>query len=523
MVYTSVVPELVIPETNLAEFVLAEVGARPDATALLDAVTGEKVTYRELDDLSARAATGLVRAGIRVGDPVAVISGNRPSYAIAVYAILRAGAVVCPINPILTPGEIRKLLVLSGATAVIHGCDEALINEAAAGTPVQSVFTFGADSAGTSFSVLYDHPPSRPHIPTSGDDVAVLPFSSGTTGVSKGVMLSHRNLIANLQQLRHACPLSTTDVVCAALPLFHIYGFTVILNSAILTGATVITMPHFDLDGYLRVVAEHGVTLGHLAPPIVLALATAPEVDDYDLSTMTKALSGAAPLDAALARRVAERTGIAVRQGYGMTEAGPGTNTVPLDEFDTVPIDSIGPLLPHTEARVVDPTTSADVEPGTPGELWIRGPQVMLGYLDLPEATAATLVDGWLRTGDIVVYRDGHFFVVDRLKELIKYKGYQVAPAELEGVLLSHPAVIDAAVIGLPDAAAGELPVAYVVLADPASAAIDARSVMEWVSARVAPYKKIRKVEFIDRIPKSASGKILRRELKQSAVARSGA
>lgn len=518
MIFEPTVATIDIPDVNLSEFVLAQSHSYPDRVALVDSDSGEQLTYGQLDDFSARAATGLARAGIGPGDAVALISHNQPLYAVAVHAILRAGGVVCPVNPIATADEIRKQIVSARATVVIHAGGQEKIAAAITDTPVTRTFDLNESSGAGSFASLFDNPRAQTYAPGSGDELAALPFSSGTTGLSKGVMLSHRNLIANLVQLQTFWPLDESDTVCAALPMFHIYGFTVILNTALLAGARIVTMARFDLDRYLQIVQDHHITLGHFAPPMVLALATAPQIDDYDLSSMTQALSGAAPLDGDLARRVAQRTGIEIRQGYGMTEASPGTHSVPFDMFDDVPADALGPLLPATQARIVNPATGQDSSAGEPGELWIRGPQVMLGYLDLPEATDSTLVDGWLRTGDIVAERDGHLYVVDRLKELIKYKGYQVAPAELEGVLLGHPAILDAAVIGVPDPVAGELPVAYVVRTPDVPEGSDAAAIMAWVAERVSPYKKIRDVVFIDQIPKSASGKILRRVLKTQAT-----
>jgi acyl-CoA synthetase (AMP-forming)/AMP-acid ligase II len=244
---------------------------------------------------------------------------------------------------------------------------------------------------------------------------------------------------------------------------------------------------------------------------MVLALATAPAVDDHDLSSLRRGICGAAPLNVEVTERAEKRLGCLIRQGYGMTEASPGTHQVADADFAATPAGSVGRLVAGTEARIVDPASGEDVPDGEPGELWVRGPQVMAGYLDDPGATAATLVDGWLRTGDLArVDPDGVFWIVDRLKELIKYKGYQVAPAELEALLLTHPDVTDAAVIGVPHAEGGEAPKAFVVTARPTGA----DALMAWVAERVAPYKKVRAVEFVDAIPKSPSGKILRRQLR---------
>ncbi|WP_433755742.1 AMP-binding protein [Nocardia sp. CA-135398] len=516
MIYKSEIPQIDVPLVNLADFVLADAGTRTDRVAITDAASGAEITYGQLDDLSARAAAGLTAAGVRPGDVVGLISHNQPLFAVAVYAVLRAGAIVSPVNPLFTDDEIRSQLRSARATAVIHAVDGDRISRVVRDTAVQATFSLVGEQSGTAFAALFEYEPAKSYQPSSPDELAVLPFSSGTTGTSKGVMLSHGNLVANLVQIQHGWPLASDDVVCAFLPLFHIYGFSVIMNLSIRSGAKVITMPRFELDWYLRIVQEKRVTVGHFAPPVVLALANAPQVAQYDLSSMTRALSAAAPLDKALADRAFERTGIVIRQGYGMTEAAPGTHNVAFRDYDSTPADAVGRLVPGTEARLVDPASGIDVAPGETGELWVRGPQVMQGYLNMPEETSATLVNGWLRTGDILHVRDGEFYVVDRLKELIKYKGYQVPPAELEAVLLQHPAVVDAAVIGLPDPEAGELPVGYVVVDGPDIP--DVASIMAFVAERVAPYKKLRDVVVVDRIPKSASGKILRRVLRDEAL-----
>jgi acyl-CoA synthetase (AMP-forming)/AMP-acid ligase II len=286
---------------------------------------------------------------------------------------------------------------------------------------------------------------------------------------------------------------------------------TVIMNLGLRHGATIVTMPRFDLDQFLELLERHRVTRAFVVPPIALALAKHPAVENRDLSAVRTIMSGAAPLGAELAEQLASRLGCFVMQGYGLTETSPVTHTIPPDPERNKP-GSIGPPLASTECRLVDAETGEDVAEGDRGELWVRGPQVMRGYLNNAEATAATIdPDGWLHTGDVAtVDADGYFRIVDRLKELIKCKGYQVAPAELEALLLTHPGVSDVAVIGVPDDEAGELPKAYVV---PADADLDPDELMSWIAERVAPQKRIRLVELADGIPKSPSGKILRRVL----------
>ena len=289
-------------------------------------------------------------------------------------------------------------------------------------------------------------------------------------------------------------------MLIGVLPFFHIYGMQVIMNQGLRAGATIVTMPRFDLEQFLSLISEHGVTRAYVVPPIVLALAKHPAIDDADLSSIETIMSGAAPLGAELSEKVAERIGCTVIQGYGMTETSPVTHVIRPDGENRA--GSIGPPLADTECRLVDPESGEDVAAGERGELWIRGPQVMAGYHENDEATASTIDgDGWLHTGDIAVVDDAGFFeIVDRLKELIKYKGFQVAPAELEALVINHPTVADVAVIGVADEECGELPKAYIV---PAGDDFDADELCGWVAEQVSPQKKIRLVETIDEIPKS--------------------
>jgi acyl-CoA synthetase (AMP-forming)/AMP-acid ligase II len=323
-------------------------------------------------------------------------------------------------------------------------------------------------------------------------------------------MLTHRNLVATLVQWNAVLPTGPEDRLIAVLPFFHTYGLGLLMGWTLWCGATLVSMPRFDLEEFLRVLQEQRITRALLVPPILLALAKHPRVASYDLSALELIGSGAAPLDAGLERACAERIGCPVVQGYGLTETTTAVSTTagaPLGPRR----GSVGVLLPDTEARIVDLTSGQDLGTGAPGELWVRGPQVMRGYLNAELATAEVLdPDGWLRTGDLCrMDSDGYLFVVDRVKELIKYKGYQVAPAELEAVLLAHPQVADVAVVRSPDEEAGEIPKAFVVANGP----VDAAALMAWVAERVAPYKRIRRVEFVNEIPKGPYGKSLRRVL----------
>jgi acyl-CoA synthetase (AMP-forming)/AMP-acid ligase II len=327
-------------------------------------------------------------------------------------------------------------------------------------------------------------------------------------------MLTHRNLVANLVQ----CGPILSDVgphtrILAVLPFFHIYGMQVLMNNGLYIGGVVVTLPKFELPEFLRVIAEHKTDRVYIAPPVAVALAKHPIVDQYDLSPMKMLFSGAAPLDEDLADAVKKRIGCKVAQGYGMTEMSPVSHAIP-DGRDDISIGTVGVIIPNLECRLVDPATGSDVGVGERGELWCKGPNIMKGYLNNPDATAATIDDdGWLHTGDVaVIDADGIVSIVDRVKELIKYKGYQVPPAELEAVLLTHDEIADAAVIGVRDSDGEEVPTAFVVRQPDSSLGEDA--VMAYVAEHVAPHKKVRVVEFIEAIPKSASGKILRKDLR---------
>jgi acyl-CoA synthetase (AMP-forming)/AMP-acid ligase II len=514
-------PDVEIPDLDLTSFVLEHADERADKPALIDGPSGRTYTYGALRKGIRALAAGLAERGFGKGDVFAVYSPNLPEYAIALHGVASAGGKCTTMNPLYTANEVAHQLEDSGARYLITvGPMLEAAREAADKAGIEELFVFGDDDGATPFSELLGDPDSAPDVQIDPDaDLAVLPYSSGTTGLPKGVMLSHRNLVANMSQNQVAFPIRDSDTLIGVLPFFHIYGMVVIMNQGLRAGATIVTMPRFDLDQFLGLIQEHEATRAYVVPPIALALAKHPAVDNYELGTIDAIMSGAAPLGGELAEAVAERLGCIVIQGYGLTETSPVTHCIRPDG-DNKP-GSIGPALPNTECRLVDPETGKDAEPGERGELWIRGPQVMKGYLNNDEATRHTVDDeGWLHTGDIgVVDEDAFFEIVDRLKELIKYKGFQVAPAELEALLINHPEVQDVAVIGVPDEECGELPKAYVVAAGDS---VDEDALMEWCAEKVSPQKKIRLVEQIEAIPKSPSGKILRRELKDREAAAAG-
>jgi acyl-CoA synthetase (AMP-forming)/AMP-acid ligase II len=508
-----------LAEVPLHDFVLEGAPGRGDRAALIDGPTGRVLTYAELADSVRRAAAGLVARGLARGDMLALCAPNSPEFAVAYYAALAAGALVTTVNPLAPAGDITRQLTHSGARWLITtgALAQGSAGQAAAAAGIRETFALGAASAAgpaVPFTSLTgtDHTDRLPAV--DPDDNAVLLYSSGTTGLPKGVLLSHRNLVASLCQTRPVHQVGPDDVLLTVLPLYHLYALQVTLSLGLAAGAAVVTMPRFDLEGCCALVQDHGVTRMEVVPPIVLALARHPAVTGYDLSSLRLITSAAAPLGTALAGECARRLGCRMKQMYGMTELGGATHGVP--DTGGGPASSIGPPLPGVQARVVDCASGVDVELGEPGEMLIRTPAAMRGYLGNPEATAATIdADGWLHTGDVVIAdREGWFTIVDRVKELIKYKGSQVSPAALEAILLTHPAVADAAVIGRPDEESGEIPTAVVVLRQPAADTGPAgRELMAYVAARVAPHEKIRSVEFVTEIPTSPSGKILRRLL----------
>jgi acyl-CoA synthetase (AMP-forming)/AMP-acid ligase II len=500
----------------VTEFLLEHASRFGDKPALVDGPTGRAISYRQLTDGVGRVAAGLAARGFGRGDVLALSSPNLPEYALALYGAMAAGGAVTGANPLLTAGELAGQLADAGASVLVTVPPFLeTAQEAADRAGVAEVVVFGEAAGATPFASLLAPgagPTHRPDVRIDpASDLAALPYSSGTTGLPKGVELTNANLVAQARQTQAVMGIREDDVVVGVAPFFHAIGQNIILPCSLRAGATVVTMPRFDLPGFLRLVQDYRATFTIVVPPVVLALAGHPMVDDYDLSSLRWLGCGAAPLGADIEQRCADRLGCPVTQGFGMTEASAALAIVPPDAPRP---GSAGRLLPGTEARIVDPLGGGDLGPGRTGELWMRGPQVMRGYRNRPEATAATLAPGgWLRTGDLCyVDADGYLFVVDRLKELIKYKGAQVAPAELEALLCAHPAVADAAVVPRPDPEAGEVPVAHVATRSEVSAA----ELQAWVADRVAPYKRLRGVRFVDQVPRSPTGKLLRRVLVEA-------
>jgi acyl-CoA synthetase (AMP-forming)/AMP-acid ligase II len=501
-----------VPNIDLASFTLRHARELGDKPAVIDAATGGSLSYAELERSVRRFAAGLAARGFAKGDTCCLCLPNVPEFVIAFHGVLAVGGRCTTANPLYTARELGHQLADTDARLLVTVPSSLEAAREAATSTGCEVFVVGDVDGAAPFSALLGDAGAAPDVTIDPDaDVAAILYSGGTTGLPKGVLLSHRNLVATLALGEQAMALSADDVSLAALPFFHVFGLHVILNFALQAGATVVAMARFELRQFLRSIERYRVTRAYVVPAIAHALADEPAVERSDLSSLRHVLSGAAPLGSESTKATERLLGCPLTEGFGMTEMSAITHLVPPFGSERKP-GSIGPPIPGVECRLVDPETGRDVGPAERGELWMRSPKVMRGYLNNPEATAAMVdADGWLRSGDIaVVDEDGWFSVVGRIKEIIKYKGFQVFPAELELILIGHADVADCAVIGVPDEVAGEVPKAFVV---PAGHRPDPDSVIRYVAEQVAPHKRIRAIEFIDAIPKSQSGRILRRIL----------
>ncbi|KAH9519672.1 putative 4-coumarate--CoA ligase 5 [Bulinus truncatus] len=515
-------PDIDLP-TNVPfhQFMFDRCDQYKSLVAVEDYITGHQYTFGELKEKSIRVASGLHRSGYRKGDVVAVYSTNQINYTVLMLACAATGVCFSAVNPTYTPGELSHHLLHSGSKAVFTTPNVASNVSKALQlkqTQVKGLFVFGEAEGFRPFQTLLDDDGRMfPYVDINPvTDVFVLPYSSGTTGLPKGVMLTHFNCMANCKQIFSSIPTSPMDRALGLLPMFHIYGMIVVQLSVLLGGASLVYLPKFEPSTFLQCLQNKQISLAHLVPPLALFLSRNPEVLQYSLKSLKRIICGAAPLGPEVTAELLKRLDhdITFNQAFGMTELSP---VATVDTSST--LGSVGYLVANTLGKIVDTETNRTLGVGEVGEICVKGPQVMKGYFNNQQATDQMIEpDGWLHTGDVgFVSRDGLLFMQDRLKELIKYKGYQVAPAELEALLLGNPDVQDVAVLGVPDEESGELPRAFVVK-KPGSR-VTPESLMKYIEGRVASTKRLRGgVQFIDEIPKNPSGKILRRVIRDKYV-----
>jgi len=502
------------PTATLPSYIRNLARGRADQLAIVESPTRRHLTYGELDQHIGRIAAGLTSRGFRPGDTLLIVAPNVLEWPVMMLGALAAGGVVSGANPASSAADLARQMLDAGARLVftVDSLRDKVREAASAVDDAMLVVLAEHEGRDIGYQSLLAAADPEPTTAEDPDALAALPYSSGTTGLPKGVRLSHRTILSNLLQISVHLQdpgEERSPFVLAYLPMFHILGFTVQTLLPLVEGRTLLTLPRFEPDSFLKALQDFRLTHVGLVPPLLHFLMHDRRVANYDLSSLKRLTCGAAPLGKGSQEEAARRLGCIVAQGFGMTEA---SGVVSINRPGRERAGSSGELLPGTQARVVDPTTLADVPRGSPGEIWFRGPQTFLGYHNQPEATADTLMsDGWVRTGDIGYFdTDGYLYLTDRLKELIKVKGYQVAPAELEALLYTHPQVADAAVIGRADERCGEVPVAYVV----PRGELDPSSLMDWVAQRVPEYKKLADVVQCEAIPKTPAGKILRRDLR---------
>ncbi|CAL9218547.1 unnamed protein product [Arabidopsis halleri] len=532
VIFRSKLPDIYIPNhLSLHDYIFQNISEFATKPCLINGPTGHVYTYSDVHVISRRIAAGFHKLGVNQNDVVMLLLPNCPEFVLSFLAASFRGAIATAANPFFTPAEIAKQAKASNTKLIITESryvdkikplqnDDGVViiciddNESVPIPEGCLRFTELTQSTTESSDVIDS-------VEISPDDVVALPYSSGTTGLPKGVMLTHKGLVTSVaQQVDGENPnlyFHSDDVILCVLPMFHIYALNSIMLCGLRVGAAILIMPKFEINLLLELIQRCKVTVAPMVPPIVLAIAKSPETEKYDLSSIRVVKSGAAPLGKELEDAVSAKFPNAkLGQGYGMTEAGPVLAMSLGFAKEPFPVKSgaCGTVVRNAEMKIVDPDTGDSLSRNQPGEICIRGHQIMKGYLNNPAATAETIdKDGWLHTGDIgLIDDDDELFIVDRLKELIKYKGFQVAPAELEALLIGHPDITDVAVVAMKEEAAGEVPVAFVVKSKDSELSED--DVKQFVSKQVVFYKRINKVFFTESIPKAPSGKILRKDLR---------
>lgn len=532
-------PDVTIPEISITKYLFdtqEQYAAKP---ALVNGITGHTITHGEFRDQCLRLGSALTRLDVAKGDVVGLISPNCPEFAITMYGVASIGAITTTVSSAYLADGIATQLSCSGATVVVthKGVLPEVLKACRACEDMRHIIVIGAGPEEVQQGLLAFHDLVKddgkafPHSLQINprEDVVVLPYSSGTTGLPKGVMLTHYNLVANMHQLQHD-DISTLrdnrgehqEVFLGILPYFHIYGMVPCMGISLVTGSKTVTLPFLKAELFINTVEKYKITYLHTVPPILDFLASSDLVKPELLKQTHTVMCGAAPIGPTLITELLNKFGdkIYFQEGYGMTEASPVTHVTPRSKFVK---GSTGVAIPNTLTKIVDLSTGKTLLPnGGEGELCVKGPQVMKGYYKNEEATRETIdPDGWLHTGDIArMDADQNVFIVDRLKELIKVKGLQVAPAELEDLIRQLPDVADVAVVGMPvDSAAGEAPRAFVVV--PPGSPLTLKAIQDFVESKVPAHKKLSGgLEFVDAIPRSPAGKILRRELKARALDR---
>lgn len=527
----SIFPDIKIPEMNLADYVWEHVDVHAKNTALVCGMTGRSYTYEVAHALSRKFGSALLRMGAKRGDVIGVVLPNIPEFPLVFLGAVGVNISVTTMNPTYRPEEIARQLENSQAKFIVtigmfvqnikQACDlypnmEKIILIGGEGETPEGCITF-QDMIKDEDGSLYDTDRSCNAL----EEIVALPYSSGTTGPPKGVMLTHYNLVANICQssapnVLALKPFRDTGiqlVTLAVLPFFHIYGMELIMLFNLREGQKMITLPKFEPESYIKALVTYKPTFLNLVPPLVSFLSTQPMVKASHLESVSFVTGGAAPFGPALIEKFMEKVQpniVDFREGFGMTESSPITHIQP---GEGAKLGACGGTVPNTIAKIVDIETREALGPNEDGELLVSGPQVMKGYYRNESATQRTVIDGWLLTGDIANYDEtGQFTIVDRLKELIKVKGLQVAPSELEDLIRRHPGVMDVAVVGVPDERSGELPRAYVVRKN---RNVSEQSIIDYVAERAASHKKLGAgVMFVESLPKNQTGKILRRELK---------